>query len=55
MVFSWMEAGPQAFRLSLRKPFGFAEESCDPSRCFRKSRLHPRAQSKFSFKDKFQK
>ena len=27
MVFPWKEAGPQAFRLSLRKPFGFAAES----------------------------
>ena len=27
VVFPWKEAGPQAFRLSLWKPFGFAAES----------------------------
>jgi len=48
VVFLWKEAGPQAFRLSLRKPFGFTDESGNPGRCFRKSRRHPRAQSKFS-------
>jgi hypothetical protein len=55
VAFPWVETGPQAFRLSLRKPGGFAEESCDPGRCFRKSRRHPRAQSKLSLKDKSQK
>jgi hypothetical protein len=47
VVFLWNEAGLEAFRLSLRKPFGFAQESGNPGRCFRKSRRHPRAQSKF--------
>jgi hypothetical protein len=55
VVFPWKEAGPQAFRLSLRKPFGFAEESCDPGRRFRKARRHPRARSKFPLKGKYQK
>jgi hypothetical protein len=55
VVFPWVEAGPQAFRLSLRKPGGFTEESYDPGRCFRKSRRHPRAQSKLSLKGKSQK
>jgi hypothetical protein len=55
VVFLWNEAGPQAFRLSLRKPFGFAQESGNPGRCFRKSRRHPRAQSKFSPQRKISK
>ena len=41
--------GTEAFRLSLRKPFGFADENGVPNRCFRKSRRHPRAQSKLSW------
>jgi len=42
------EAGPSAFRLLCGKPFGFAAESEDPGRCFRKARRHPRAHSKLS-------
>jgi len=53
--FSTERSGAQAFRLSLRKPFGFAEESGNPGRCFRKSRRHPRAQSKFSPQRKISK
>jgi hypothetical protein len=55
VVFPWVEAGPQAFRLSLRKPIHFADKKCDPDRCFRKSRRHPRARSKFPLKGKCQK
>ena len=37
---------PSAFLCGI--PFGFADESGDPGRCFRKSHRHPRAQSKLS-------
>ena len=48
VVFPWKGAGLKAFRLFLRKPFGFADGSGNPGRCFRKSRRHPRAHSKLS-------
>jgi len=46
LVFPWGQAGPQAFRLPLRRPLGFGDESGDPGRCFRESRRHPRPPSK---------
>jgi hypothetical protein len=47
-VFPWDEAGPQAFRLSLRKPFWFRRGKQNARRCFRESRRRPRAQPKLS-------
>jgi hypothetical protein len=48
LAFSRVGLGPQALRLSLRNPFGSADQSEIPGRCFRESRRRPRAQSRLS-------
>jgi hypothetical protein len=48
MVFPAVGSGPKSFRFFLWKPFGFAEESGVPGRCFRGPRRPPRAQSQLS-------
>jgi hypothetical protein len=55
VVFPWKEAGPQAFRHSLRKPFGFADESGDPAGAFANRVAIPVPSPSFPLKDKYQK
>ena len=48
LVFSGVGRGPQTLHPSLRKPFGCAQQSEVPGRCFREARRRPRVPSKLS-------